>query len=204
MPSGYTSKLHDGPQSFRDFALCCARGMGAAIHQRDDGDGEITLRTLDRYYHERVANAEAELAEARSWTDDQWTERQDAALAKDALARQERAIEQEAMRLRYVDMIACVNEWEPPTAEHEGLKELMREQLQQSMDFDCSGRLRPTKWHLPIPAYRSKELAKLAEGLARAHKHLADEQERIESQNAWVTALRDSLPAATREDTTND
>lgn len=36
MPTGCTAKLHEDDQSFRDFALTCARAFGATIAMREE------------------------------------------------------------------------------------------------------------------------------------------------------------------------
>lgn len=35
MPTGYTARLYDGPQEFKDFVRGAARGMGAFVHLRE-------------------------------------------------------------------------------------------------------------------------------------------------------------------------
>ena len=38
----------------------------------------------------------------------------------------------------YLRMLKLVNEWEPPTEEHNGVKAFMMDQISKSIDFDCN------------------------------------------------------------------
>ena len=60
MPTGYTSKIGDD-QSFKDFALRCARNFGANILMRDDPmDAEIKKYEVEPYYMNRLTETIAE------------------------------------------------------------------------------------------------------------------------------------------------
>jgi hypothetical protein len=93
-------------------------------------------------------------------------------------------------------MLAKVMAWAPPTPEHDGLKEFMRTQISQSIDFDCD----ESYYAAPTPRltgaqWASQRLEMLERDLAYHQKEHAAEIERAGSRTAWVKALRDSLPA---------
>ncbi|VTR91619.1 unnamed protein product [Gemmata massiliana] len=44
-------------------------------------------------------------------------------------------------------MLEHVRAWEPPSTDHENLKQFMIDQLRESIDFDCRGEYRE-----PLPA----------------------------------------------------
>ena len=67
MPTGYTSIIEDKPGlTLREFALRCARGMGACIMQRDDDMDEPPKAPEPSDYHlEAGKAAESRLRELR-------------------------------------------------------------------------------------------------------------------------------------------
>jgi len=200
MPSGFTSDLYEGKDvSFEQFALQCARGMGALIMMRDDPwDAPIpTEFTVSPYYEDALADAELDLTTAEKRTLEDW-----AALAESARIGANTAWEiaerrNQDLRDRYGRMLAQVNDWTPPTAEHEGLKNLMVEQLTESIRFDTSSYRRPAEVHRTAEEYRRDEMVKLRAQKKRAEESLREERERAASRTAWVRELRASLTSDT-------
>lgn len=194
MPSGYTSDIHDNkPVTFEQFALNCARGMGAAIHQRDDGAGEITERKLDSWYVKNVSKSRGVLIEMEERSMDEWAALQDAEIREAQTYRDNYVLERDALRGRYESMLEAVNAWEPPTTEHQGLKDFMREQLEGSAHFDCGPCAPSVPEVVSVEVYKARQIAAQRDRLARELESLEKEQERVRSQNEWVRALRESL-----------
>ncbi|MBL5975354.1 MAG: hypothetical protein D3X82_16800 [Candidatus Leucobacter sulfamidivorax] len=196
MPSGYTHDLYEGkPVSFRDFTLNCARAMGAGIHQRDDGSGEISERTVQDYYPESVGKAESAVQAALARSDGEWETLQDQEISDAEMFRAEYIADRDRISATYLAMLAEVEAWEPPTTEHVGLKDFMRKQLEESLQFDCGGSYVPeVPERLPVSVYRGRQIKKATDDLTYHQQQLWAEQERVKSQNEWVRALRDSLP----------
>lgn len=195
MPTGYTAPLHDGEDiSFEQFVLRCSRAMGAAIMQRDEShDVEIRLREVSDHYLDYVEKAGAALVEAWERTDREWAQLQAAAIADAEKYRADYLTKREGIRDRYVDMLAAVQRWEPPTSDHVGLKDFMVKQLEESLRFDVGDWVPDVPVELPVAEYREHELNRLSKALERDTKQLEEERARVRSQNAWVLALRESL-----------
>lgn len=195
MPTGYTAPLHDGdPITFEQFVLRCSRAMGAAITQRDDSlDAEIALREVDEYRLNAVEKAGLALAEALGRSNEDWAALQATAIADAQTHRSEYLARRAGIEGRYTAMLDAVRAWVPPTAEHEGLKKFMVEQLEESLRFDVGSWTPDVPAELPIAEYRERELNRLARALERDTKQLEEDRERVRSQNAWVIALRESL-----------
>jgi hypothetical protein len=195
MPTGYTQPLYDGePITFAQFVLRCSRAMGAAIMQRDESlDAEIQLREVSDYSIRAVEKSGAALTEAWGRPDEAWAELQDEAIAEAEKYRSEYVTKRDAMRERYESMLEQVRAWTPPTAEHEGLRKFMVEQIEESLRFDVDGYEPSVPDRLPVAEYREREIGRLARALERDTKALQEERDRVRGQNAWVTALRDSL-----------
>jgi hypothetical protein len=197
MPTGYTSKIHDGEAvSFPQFAMTCARAFGALIEMRDE---DLTAPipqefTPSPYYTEARVRAAERLAEVKAWTPEQ---------ARAEAAEQVAAIEKSNARARdlrekYAAMAAEAEAWLPPTPDHEELKRFMLQQLHESARFDCH------EMEAPAPpdgaAYQAQQITSAREAVARARQHQAEEIERARDRTEWVRALRASLgEAATAE-----
>lgn len=140
MPSAYTEGVQKGTiTEFRDFAELCLRSRGVAVTLRDE---PLSLRVpdemvLDEYYYTSITQAEAELAEAQVLDGEQLLQEtyevNHAAKRRNLEREQERALE----RRRYEEMLAHARAWQPPTPEHDDLKDFMVSQLEDSLDFDC-------------------------------------------------------------------
>lgn len=195
MPTGYTSKLCDGPQTFEDFAMECARAFGALVTMRDDDtNAPIPEEFTPSVYHENaVAFAKLELARFKAM-DDRTAER-DAIKEYDVAVTKyhEQREENRAIRDRLGAMRRDVREWVPPTPDHAGMKKFMLEQLDTTAEFD--GR----DWSDSKPRLVSGADYRLA-GIEKALKDIAyhtverqKEVERCRERSAWVRALRESL-----------
>lgn len=194
MPTGYTAKVADGTIStLEDFALVCAKAFGACATMRDDPpDTPIPAEFVpDPYYKERLDNAIEHYVYLRTLTAED-AERECAAeqaLADATTAKAEKA--RLAENQRYAAMAAKVKAWEPPTLQHEGLKEFMLEQLRISehleyKDPSIGVRLAPLEW-------LAKRIESARKEVFSAGEALVEEKLRVASRNAWLKALRDSL-----------
>lgn len=141
MPTGYTADLYEGKDvTFEEFALGCARAFGALITMRDDDSQTPIPEQFEpsEFYANELREAQAELAEAEQRTDADW----EALVLKsheENLTRISGWKTRDAARKeRYEGMLSQVEAWEPPTDEHQGLKEFMAEQLRSSIDFDTT------------------------------------------------------------------
>ena len=197
MPTGYTADLHDGKDvTFPEFALQCARAFGALILLRDSPETPIPERFEPETYHrDALDRTRREIAEVEAWDDATATQRVNADHARAVAAYLQEADKRTAMRSRYELMLAQVETWVPPTAEHQGLKDFMVEQLKESIKFDCADL--GDYWKPPQPitgsAFKAQELARLRRDEARHAEEYAADVERAEKRTAWVSALRDSL-----------
>jgi hypothetical protein len=140
MPTGYTADIEKG-QSFEDFVLKCARAFGALLHQRDEPSSEkprLRTESEDSYYTKALKEANEEVAKLEAMSTE---ERMDhgAGLRQEALDRQQEFFNKKVvLRQKYMDMLAKVEAWFPPTPSHTELKSFMISQIRQSIDFDCN------------------------------------------------------------------
>lgn len=199
MPTGYTADIRDGI-SFKTYAMNCARAFGACIELRDEPSGgdAIPERFEPSSYHATgAAKDRADLAALAQMTPAD----QERAAAKDfddaETSRVMYLREKATQRAAYEAMLAHVNAWTAPTEDHANFKTFMREQIEQSIEFDCDGTYfeRPTV-RKDGAQWAADRLAFLTKSLARHEHEHAEEVKRAESRTAWIAALRASLQSA--------
>lgn len=195
MPTGYTYPVVDGKiTEFSDFALSCARAFGALIMMRDDpADAPIPSEFVPdtKYYDDRLAADKKRLGEVQAMTD---AEANTAAIEvhRQALASRSKYLankDTEASRLN--SMLAKVRAWSPPTADHDGMKTFMIEQLTISLPGDYAPSIPAL---LDGQTWRQQEIDKLADSIVYNQKEIAKEIERTRGRSEWLKALRASLP----------
>lgn len=197
MPTGYTAKIEKG-QGFKDFVLGCARAMGACTEMRDEApDAPIPAGFQPSSYHlQEKQEAEKELKRLRSITTAQATKVAIKEFDEEVERRHDRAAEKTELRSKYERMLAKVEAWLPPTAEHNGLKQFMIKQIKESIDFDCGATDYDEKH--PIERLTGEEwlARKINAALTDIDHHgrsHAEEVTRVRGRNAWLVALRTSL-----------
>ena len=203
MATGYTHPVADGKvTTLKDFALSCARGMGALITMRDEpNDAEIPDSfEPDPHYLESMAEAKKELDNAIAMDDEAklkaWREHK-----ADVADRTEEVLrEGDTKRERYLAMIKRVDGWKPPTDDHKGLKNFMLEQLHESMKFDCRAEARVKEDIIGIyKVFDTAEdwyldhLHKCIERFKNRQEHYDEEVDRCRSRTEWIQALKASL-----------
>jgi hypothetical protein len=198
MPTGYTAAIKDGI-SFEEFTWNCARAFGALIMMRDDpASAPIPERFEPSDYNlKRLAEARSRLAELEALTPEQCQQRADEQYESDEQSRLDRKQEMQDLRAKYADMLDQVRVWIAPSKEHDGLKEFMIKQIEESIKFDCG------YTHYDEPTVRLSGIDWLDEQKARAIKNIehhktanAEEVERTNGRNEWVRLLRESLAPA--------
>lgn len=196
MPTGYTAGVKDGSVTdFREFVLQCARAFGATITMRDDPmDAPIPDAFEPSDYHAKaLAEAQAQLTRVTAMTDRDVAREADSEYEKASEGWRKHQQEQRAERERYERMLAAATAWQPPTPEHQGLKDFMCSQLTESIKFDCGG----DWWKEPVrqteAQWRSAALERAQHNVAYHGKEHAAEVERAKTRTEWVRALRASL-----------
>lgn len=193
MPTGYTSKLHDGEQSWNEFVWECARAFGALVLLRDDHGAPIPQEfKVEAFYAENLAKSEAELKEWLSTEEPGRLAMYESKRRDNERMNEERRVKRTALRLRYEAMLGRAQAWVAPTSEHEGLRKFMIEQLSSSIDFDCSDySVGPLP---PFSEWCHEHTKSLTRSVGRKKESLAKEEARTAQRNAWLKALRVSVP----------
>ena len=190
MPTGYTADVVDGKiTELKDFALRCARGMGACITMRDDPwDAPIpeNFEPHLSYYGPALEKARTELAKHLALPFHYYDETIEKEHQEELLRHNEYVARQAEQNARLHSMLAKVKNWD---CRAEGIKEFMIQQLSISIeDYEHKApvKMSPAEWAL-------KKKEKLEWDIAYFEKQIAREFENTEGRNKWLKDLRDSL-----------
>lgn len=196
MPTGYTEIIKEGA-TFSEFVWRCARAFGALIEMRDHAlDAKIPdeLKPSIEYDEKRLVEAEAALIELQNLSADECDRRAHADFSKRSAEHEKSIASRRSLKHQYENMLDDVRLWKPPTGEHVELKEFMIRQLEESIGFDC----REFDDWKPKLLTGHEWLAQRIESenrcVANAKQHIADEIRRTNARNAWIKALRESVP----------
>lgn len=138
MPTGYTSGILDGKIiTFEQYAKTCMRAMGACIHMRDDSfDTPYTERVPSDYHSKNVIEYQMKLIEINNMSDDQIIELETSNINSRIKQMQEciknRKLDNALLEKFYYKAL----DYSPPTADHEGIKKFMIDQLRTTIDQD--------------------------------------------------------------------
>ena len=197
MPTGYTNIVAENDDcTFAQFTMRCAREFGALMSMRDkplDAPIPESFEPDDFYRNQyEMAKAEYEAFIANPPTEEELSKEYDEYVASEREQYAKTIAEKREKRGRYNRMLTKVLKWQPPTPDHEGLRRFMIQQLQESIEFDC------TEYDLALPereqyvsygmdpeVYRGRR--------DRNHAKWKCEIERVAKRNQWLKDLRDSL-----------
>jgi hypothetical protein len=196
MPSAYTAEVQKGI-TFNQFAMLCARAMGATIMMHDEPfDAPIPERfEPSDHYAKALEEARTHLAWVKQMplteAEREAKKEHEANLALN----QQRIRESRELRAKYDAMLQQVMAWRPPTEDHIGLQEFMVHQLRESINFDCDEAYYED--HTPIlrsaEEWKQDQIAKAEWRVSHYEKCHAEEIERVNGRNEWLKALRESL-----------
>lgn len=193
MPTGYTAAVQNGEiTELKDFAIHCARAMGALISMRDEPSKAPIPERFEAapYYAERVTETEAELNRLLNLSPHE-IELESLDDFEERYARwKERSEERNLYRQRYEAMLDKVYNW---STEAEGIQNFMIQQLNDSLKFDCDGFYDRKPKMEDANVWFSKQVENARKELSYALKARAEEEERIADRNRWIDALRESL-----------
>lgn len=199
MPTAYTAILGEREDmKLKDFALLCARNFGVLISMRDEPLSASIPKELevDSHYKEEYDKAVKEYNDFMALPDTgkiAYLERTyNAMLERERECEKKRNKEVDVLRRRYGKMLHKVEAWTAPTPEHENLRTFMIQQIQNSIEFDCS------EYHVSIPDKITwcdidRHKAALAKEVAFYKERYESQVKAVAEKNKWLGDLRESL-----------
>jgi hypothetical protein len=194
MPTGYTAIIQDGG-TFEQFVWACARQFGALIMMRDEPSNAKVPEKFEPsdFYEKELEQAKARLLKLTSMSQDELREEYGNHLKKLDAAKIERRERDASTKARYEAALEKARAWVPPTPDHKGLKDFMISQIQESIDFDIIGPGYDPKY-LTFGEWKAEEKERALRNIERYSTEHVKELERTKGRNAWVDALRKSVP----------
>lgn len=196
MPTGYTADIAKGI-TFEQFAMRCARAMGACVSMRDEPmDASIPEQFEPNDYHARkLEEANVELTTLRAMTDEEADAAAAEAFAVDKHEQEKGIADAFDLRSKYESMLEHVRAWLPPTPDHERFKQFMLDQLNDSIQYDCDNSYylnNPPK-QITGEQWRSKQIEGALYDIDYHMQEYTKEVRRTDDRNRWIAALRKSL-----------
>ena len=201
MPTGYTSSIKDGI-SFENFVLKCARNFGACIALRDEsGDVLPTVDNIqfknDDYHQKELEQAKSDLLFFQNCSEEEWKNSFNKHVEDKVSYYREKISECEELLTQYNEMLAKVNDWIPPTEHHVGLKNFMKQQIEDSIGHDCDFdyyeiQLSLIK-ELTIEKFKEDKLNNAEYNIKYHSKYALEDSERNAKRVEWLQKLLDSL-----------
>lgn len=199
MPTGYTDSVQDGKiTEVKDFILNCSKGFGAFIHMRDDNlSPEIKYQEVGDYYPRKLESVKRELEEFEKLSDEEIQNRLDKSY-QDKIEQQKKSLADfDKRKKRYLVMLEKVATWIPPTEDHMKLKEFALEQLNNSIELECSDRSREYYLQEPykytLEEYKNTMIKGFLKNIEYYSKSYREEIERVENANKWIKDLVESF-----------
>ena len=198
MSTGYTSEIGTKDNlTFKEFTLKCARAFGACLHQRDDASDVLPQKQeVDKYHIDELNSAIKKLKILKKTTKKvlrQIFEKEFLKRNKELLISIEKT---HALQSKYESMLDKVNNWIPPSTEHDGLKKFMIEQIAESIKWDCStsyyeeGLSREKE---SFEEYYTDKLKSLEKDIKYHEEKYNEDVERTNKANQWIEDLYNSL-----------
>lgn len=191
MPTGYTYPIIKEGITFEQFVLRCARNFGALLDMRDaPSDAPIPDEVLPSdYYIKQLEKSRQDLAKYLDMTLEEAASELKAVNEKTAQAKAEYRAKLDRDNQLLRDMLEKVEVWEPPTVEHNGLKNFMLEQINISIEdyMDTGNGSDDAAFYL---LEMQKNAARMIQRSLEEH---GKEVDRCQRKTDWIRALKQSL-----------
>lgn len=203
MPTGYTAFIEDGEiKTGKDFLKLCTRAFGVAIDLKDEPLSVPTPTHFepDTYYKKRYDEALEELDKANNLTFDEAKNQMKIEYERRISGYKDFIEKASIINEKYAKVRKEIEEWNPPTESHQGIKQFALEQIdmcivkQEYIDeyleksketFDDSDE--------PVKKYIIDNIQFHTKDLDMAYKKWMAELKRTEDKNVWIKKLIESL-----------
>jgi len=194
MPTGYTSEIEKGI-TFKEFASTCARAFGAMVGFREDPiSSTLPDEVVPSDYHSKeIIRIRNELGNLNLISNDD-AESKSRKEHEASLASSKSYVEnKKALRKKYIEMLKHVKQWQPPAADHAGLKDFMIQQIEDSIKFDCSDYTPEVIPEMSGKEWLSKKQEALMKSLSYHTKEDIEERKIAADRSEWIRQLKESL-----------
>jgi len=190
MATGYTYYIgEEDNQPFDEFVWKCAKAFNRHVSE----SVEVTKPTEYFFYRDLVIDQEKELKLLQSLSLDEAMIVRDQEYYAEAQSLKQRQDDKIAKLRRYNEMLSKVNDWIPPSKDHENLKKFMVDQLTSSIsqeDYDV-GSLGDKK---PVNEWLKEKIDYLVDDIKRSKERAKKDHEDFLKRVEWIDILANSVP----------
>lgn len=195
MPTGYTCEIEKG-QSFKDFAIGCAKAFGANIMLRDEpNDTPIPKYEPSEYHKKAAARAKKDLAGFLKKSEDDLREEFNKELMDSLKSAENRTNNARELKQKYEKMLEKVKAFTAPTEDHINYKNFMIEQIETSILFDCEHSYSSEQTEITFEEWKSERLQDFKDNIEYHKRQYKEEVRRTNERNEWNQKLFDALKA---------
>ena len=193
MPTGYTADIAKGI-TFEEYALNCAKAFGACITMRDDPANKPIPEEfkVSEYHTNALAEDERKMQELMQMSEEEISLANTENYERLLLVNEKNRLANEDLGDKYEAMLAQVRKWTPPSSDHDKYKAFMISQIQESIEWDCSGNFTVPKKQTNTEWFNDK-LDTITWNVNYHSKELKKEKEQVAGRNKWIKQLRKSL-----------
>jgi len=191
MPTGYTEIIENGG-TFEEYALRCARAMGVCVTMRDD-PLDVPIPEIfepSDWYNKRIQEIEEKISELKTMSINIAAHKARQEWEKKLQERNQCMKEEKEKASKYAHILKKVKDWQPPTSDHQNLKDFMLDQI----NLCTSGKYIPS---IPVlktgTEWLSEKMAKAQQDLDYYIKENEDEIERCKARTVYMQQLKKSL-----------
>ena len=204
MPTGLTGSIYNGKDmTLRGFVLRCVTQTGFGCSYTERGERKMPLdkppvMQADSYYLKSLQEAEERMARWQRLKErpEELQKEYDAYLTKVELENIGRDKRYDEMRDRYQTMIDKVTAWEV-TEDYVPLKELMLNQLQDSMKYDCRDKDDRYYDHVaPMDEWLATRIECCQRDIDYCKEKIAEDEKYVREANEYFKGLYALLDAA--------
>jgi len=198
MSTGYTNDIKKGI-SFEEFAITCARAFGACVSLKDNSlDTPIPKKFEPSKYHlKQIEEIKKQIIILNKMNIKIANKKANDEYLKEIKRCDDMVIDNTNLLQKYQEMLKKVIAWKPPTKNHFELKEFMKKQIDDSIDFDCDISYYENKKNkinkLNGEQWKEEQLKLLNSNLKYHTEEYKKEVERAKNNTKWIVQLRKSL-----------
>jgi len=194
MPTGYTDKIKNGI-SFKEFAMGCARAFGACITMRDDSSNKKIPEEFkpSLYYKKLKDDAVLKLISLKYMNIEEADKSAFLEYEKKKSDNEKYDKGKVDLKEKYDSMLLKAKKWVSPSEDHNGFKNFMISQIEDSIKFDCTIYKSDKVKKLTGEEWLKLHISKAEGNIVYYDKEHIKELEKTNKRNLWIKQLRNSM-----------
>ncbi|MBI4918478.1 hypothetical protein HY837_01000 [archaeon] len=192
MPTGYTSIIEEKKDvTLEEFIKRCSH----AFLRSDSIDEELPdeIFPSSDYHKVEYAKEKRKLKKALAMNLDEAEREAEIAYQTDRKYYEQALLEHQELKERYQGMLKQVKAWKPPTKRHQPLRKFMINQLEETIQHDCSNSWLTEPKKISAAQYKRNLIIRTKDAIKYHKENWAEEVRKAKEANEWVQALKQNL-----------